>query len=169
MSTTLRHLGPTGQNHVRRLSKRGIEGAGVQVVRFAAAEQRPAGGEHLRGLLGAVDQSGQFLGQCSLGCPTSRSRHPLGLDLQQVGGRSQREHPQESHDVPIIGVEPELVEGVRARQLRSSQTAPPAVLPNFSPSAFTTNGTVKGVGARAVVALHASDQVEAGRDVAPLV
>ena len=68
--------------------------------------------------------------------------------------------------VGVVGVQPELVQRVRAVSAGSSQIALPSLLPNLVPSLLVISGVPM---AWTLTCLDAADQVGAAGEVAPLV
>ena len=107
----------------------------------AATEQRLAGVDHRLHRLLPVHERRELgregpLGLAGRGPLLDRDRERLDL-----GAIAEAEDLQVAHDVAIIGVEPELVEGVgRGHRPGRATPTPEAVLPNFVPSALVISG-----------------------------
>ncbi len=113
-----------------------------------------------------MHQGGQFLGQRALGEAGGRALGGLALQLLDLRLRAEAEDPQEVGNVPVVRVQPELVEGVRGGQL--------GVEPDRAGLRLAELGAVRLDDQRRGQRVHGlavglADQVRAGREVAPLV
>ena len=84
-------------------------------------------------LLGAVHERGDVIGEHPLG---GTRRGPLGrlpLQFLDLLAAAEREHPEQARDLGIAPVDPELVERVRAHQVRAEPDRIALGLPVFGP------------------------------------
>ncbi|RPK41748.1 hypothetical protein EES40_20220 [Streptomyces sp. ADI93-02] len=161
------HRAQLGDPGVRHLGQGGAQRRLVQLAELTLAEQRLRRRDHRGALLAAVHQRRQLLRQRPLG--RTRLRTLLGelLQLVELLTALEAEDAHVRRDVPVVHIQPELVERVRRRHLR--------VEPDGAALGLAELGAVGlhhqrrrqrvDVGAR----LQAVDQVDPRREVAPLV
>ncbi len=137
-----------------------------------------ADGLHVIGSVAPVRSLGHVPRECPLGRAILRSRGGVGLVCLDRLARQEREPPQVRPDVAVVRVQPVLVERVRRRPLGVEPDRRPALrLAELRPGRGQEQLVRQPVGrlVRAPVGFPLAetgpppDQLEPGRDVAPLV
>ncbi len=161
------HRPEFGDPDVRHLGEGRRQRPVVELREVALAEQGLGRGDHGGRLVGAVHQRRQLLGERALRGPGLRALLGLPLQLLQLLAGPEGQDAQVARDVPVVRVQPELVERVRRRHLR--------VEPDGAALALAELGAVRLGHQRRRQRVHGGvrlqpvDQVQAGREVAPLV
>ena len=119
-----------------------------------------------------MDPAGQVGGQGPLAGARLRMGNRLGLDRLDLRPAEQGEHPQQAPRLSVLAIEPELVEGIRRRSLGiEPDRGPRRGLAEFRPARVEQQRIAQAVSPVTIgrLALDPPDQLQAGRDVAPLV
>src|SRR5699024_112563 len=147
------------------------EGTRIQLREIGAAEQRQTRVDDLAALFLTMHECGEFLGDGTLGSSSLRPLLGLPGQLLDLFTRTEAERPEVTDQITIVGIEPELVEGVRRGQFGVQ----PEVVPGFALTELGAIGLgeqMSGQGVRRAVRFVGVDtpnQVEPCSDVSPLV
>ena len=118
--------------------------------------------------IGSVHHRGDLLGECALGRARCRPVCDGGGELLDFRARPQAEDLEVPDNVAVVGVDPELVEGVRRGHRRVEPDGARLGLSELRAVGFGDERRRQRVH-RNVFIDDAVDEVEAGGEVAPLV